>query len=278
MLRFLQSLLFFGFQLKTFAKTMCNEDYYGNCIKEGCTSWFDGNHTCDIIYDDDQLVNMTCKDMLCVGDSEPVCIDPGYHLNDMCELVPNSYGCLLLLPLFFAIRFAGFMITSIYCAPQQKFSTKLTDINEDMGTTCLTCWCPCITFGEIFQDIYDVPTILGCLLYTFCGSFRCCLSVLNRWGLRKKYNIDGERDKDFCLDICIHWWAHPCALCQERRELEIYRRSDIESPIMMNRAIFPQRTHQSEQSGPTILVMASNVEKPIVINGTLLEDQNNKHT
>ena len=79
------------------------------------------------------------------------------------------------------------------------------------------------------------------------------------------------------LDVCIHCWAHPCALCQERRELMIHR-NDIESPIMMNRAIFPQRTHQSEQSGPTILVMASNVEKPIVINGTLLEDQNNKHT
>ena len=66
MLRFLQMLLFFGFnQVTTVAKTMCNQDYYGNCIEDKCVTWFDGNHTCDIIYENNTLVNMTCSDTLC---------------------------------------------------------------------------------------------------------------------------------------------------------------------------------------------------------------------
>jgi Cys-rich protein (TIGR01571 family) len=276
MLRFLQLLLFFGLnQVTTFAKTMCNQDSYGNCIENKCVTWFDGNHTCDIIYENNTLVNMTCSDTLCKGNNHvPLCIKPGYHLNSTCDLVPDTYEMFLILPLFFMVQLFGFVFVSIYCAPLQRFSTKLTEIDKDMGTTCLTCWCPCITFGEIFQHIYDVPSVFGCLLYTFCGSFRCCFSILNRWGIRKKYNINGEPDKDFLLDVCIHCWAHPCALCQERRELMIHR-NDIESRL--HSPIVPQRTHPSQQSEPpAILVMASRVDnKPVVINASLLETVSN---
>lgn len=272
MFRYLRVLLLIGFNQITsiFAKTMCNEDYYGNCIENGCSTWFDGNHTCDIIYDNNTIVNMTCSDVVCKEVSKPVCIKPGYHLNSECRLVYDSYRLLLVVPLVYTIQFLGFIITSIYCAPIQKFSTKLTDINKDIGITCLTCWCPCITFGEIFQDIYDVPQLLGCLVYIFCGSFRCCLSVFNRFGLRKKYNINGEQNKDFLLDVCIHCWGHPCALCQERREL-IIQRGDIESSPNIYTPIVPQQTEQ-----PTVMVMASRVGKPVVINASLVDVDNNK--
>ena len=272
MFRYLQVLLLFGFNRITsiIAKTVCNEDYYGNCIERGCTTWFDGNRTCDIIYDNNTMVTMNCSDIVCKEVSKPLCIKPGYHLNSECHLVHNSYRWFLIIPLIYTIQFLGFIITSVYCAPVQKFSTKLTDINKDIGNSCLTCWCPCITFGEIFKDVYDVPTILGCLIYISCGSFRCCLGVLNRLGLRKKYNIYENPDKDFLLDVCIHCWAHPCALCQERREL-IIRRNDIES---LNTPIVPQRPYVSEQ--PPVMVMASRVGKPVVINGSFLDVDNTK--
>ena len=154
---------------------MCNQDYHGNCIDEGCSTWFDGNHTCDISYDNNTIVTMNCSDIVCKGDSKPLCIKPGYHLNSECHLVPDPYRLLFIIPLVYTVRLVGFVITSVYCAPVQKFSTKLTDIDKDIGTSCVTCWCPCITFGEIFKDIYDVPTIVGCLVYIFCGSFRLSL-------------------------------------------------------------------------------------------------------
>ena len=128
----------------------------------------------------------------------------------------------------------------------------------------------CITFGEIFQDIYDVTQLLGCLVYIFVDHFGCCLSVFNRFGLRKKYNINGEQNKDFLLDVCIHCWGHPCALCQERREL-IIQRGDIESSPNIYTPIVPQQTEQ-----PTVMVMASRVGKPVVINKIMVDVDNNK--
>ena len=108
------------------------------------------------------------------------------------------------------------------------------------------------------------------LVYIFCGSFRCCLSVLNRFGLRKKYNINGGQNKDILLDVCIHCWAHPCALCQERREL-IFQRNDIESSPNIYTPIVPQQTGE-----PAVVVMASRVGKPVVINASLHDVDNTK--
>ena len=94
------------------------------------------------------------------------------------------------------------------------------------------------------------------------------MGALNREGLRQKYNIVEDPGKDFMIDSCIHCWAHPCALCQERRELD-YHRNDIESMTQINRNLIePRNPVQSSQ--PVYVVLASNVpNQPIVINGTL---------
>ena len=275
MLRLLQLLLFVG---SSIAKSICNEDYYGNCIEKECPRWFDGNHTCDIVYDEWKIQNMTCTDIICDKPHEPLCIEPGYHLNTTCDLVPNSYEWIIIYPFMYTIPLLGFVITSIYCAPRQRFSTKLTDLDKDIGTTCLTCWCPCITFGSLFQHTYNVPSILGCLIYFFCGSFKCCLGIFNREKLRQKYNIVDEPCNDFMVDCCIHCWAHPCALCQEKRELD-YHRNDIESTARTSNNLIghseqPVQTIQTVRPGPpgqpVYLVMATSIpNQPIVINGTL---------
>ena len=115
MFRYLRLLLLIGFNQITsiFSKTMCNEDYYGNCIDEGCSTWFDGNQTCDISYDNNTIVNMTCSDVVCKEVSKPLCIKPGYHLNSECHLVHDSYRLLLIIPLVYAVRLVGFVITTV---------------------------------------------------------------------------------------------------------------------------------------------------------------------
>ena len=129
---------------------------------------------------------------------------------------------------------------------------------------------------KIFQNIYNVPAILGCIIYVFCGSFKCCLGVLNREGIREKYNIDGEPDKDFIIDICIHCWAHPCALCQEKRELD-YHRNNIEPSLNTNMLIVPSNPCSPQQSEhPAIMVLASRIDKPIIINASLLDIDSDK--
>lgn len=264
MLRFLQFIFLVG---SSIAKSFCNEDYYDNCIEKQCSTWFDGNHTCDIVYDKWKMVNMTCKDVICDKPHGPICVEPGYHLNTTCELVPNFYGWSIFpLTFIYIIPLLGFVITSIYCAPRQRFSTKLTDIDKDIGTTCLTCWCPCITFGELFQLTYKVPSIFGCLLYFFCGTSKCCLGMVNRAKLRQKYNIVEDPGSDCMIDACIHCWAHPCALCQEKRELDY--RNVMESTTRTNNTLL-------EPHRPVFVVMASSVgDQPIVINGTLPEVNN----
>jgi len=299
MFRFLQLLLLSGLNLvtstlakpalakpalakSTLAKTICNEDYYGNCIEKGCPTWFDGNHTCDITYDRFKMVNMTCTDIICdpLEPHGPLCIEPDYHLTRSCDLVPNSYLWLLVYPFIYTIPLVGFIITTIHCAPRQKFTTKLTDFDKDLGTTCLTCWCPCLTFGELFQHTYNVPSTIGCLLYFFCGSSKCCLGMVNREKLRQKYNIVEDPCSDCMIDTCIHCWAHPCALCQEKRELD-YHRNNIQPEGTTNTLIEPQRPVPSNRQGPSqqseqpvFMVMASRVDKPIIINASLLDVEN----
>uniref|UniRef100_I1Q1F0 Uncharacterized protein n=1 Tax=Oryza glaberrima TaxID=4538 RepID=I1Q1F0_ORYGL len=34
-----------------------------------------------------------------------------------------------------------------------EWSVKLFDCFGDSGTCCLTCWCPCITFGRIAEIV-----------------------------------------------------------------------------------------------------------------------------
>ncbi|GJV68779.1 PLAC8 motif-containing protein [Tanacetum coccineum] len=69
-----------------------------------------------------------------------------------------------------------------------EWSTGLCDCTKDMSSCCLTCWCPCITFGQI-AEVVDKGTTLPLL------------------------------PNEPCHDCIIHWCCEPCALCQEYYEL-----------------------------------------------------------
>nr|GEY00694.1 hypothetical protein [Tanacetum cinerariifolium] len=51
--------------------------------------------------------------------------------------------------------------------PNGKWSTGLCDCTDDVSNCCITCWCPCITFGQI-AEIADRGTT-SCAL---CQEYR----------------------------------------------------------------------------------------------------------
>ncbi|KQK18652.1 hypothetical protein BRADI_1g43871v3 [Brachypodium distachyon] len=86
-----------------------------------------------------------------------------------------------------------------------KWSVGLYDCFGDLGTCCLTCWCPCITFGRI-AEIVDRGSACCNWLY----------SCTKRSSMQAQNNFQESR----FMDCCIHFCCETCALCQEYKELE----------------------------------------------------------
>ncbi|XP_076947208.1 protein PLANT CADMIUM RESISTANCE 2-like [Bidens hawaiensis] len=102
-----------------------------------------------------------------------------------------------------------------------KWSSGLCDCTSDMSNCCMTCWCPCITFGQI-AEIVDKGTT-SCPVYGTIYSillllvgFQWVFSCLYRSRMRQQYMLP----KEPCNDCLIHYCCEQCALCQEYRELK----------------------------------------------------------
>ncbi|KAL2454566.1 Protein PLANT CADMIUM RESISTANCE 2 [Abeliophyllum distichum] len=98
-----------------------------------------------------------------------------------------------------------------------KWSTGLCDCFSDVSNCCITCWCPCITFGQIAEIVDEGSTSCGAsgALYTLTGS-ACMYSCLYRTRMRKQYMLP----ENPCADCLVHFCCETCALCQEYRELK----------------------------------------------------------
>ncbi|KAM7487757.1 hypothetical protein LguiB_025241 [Lonicera macranthoides] len=102
-----------------------------------------------------------------------------------------------------------------------QWSTGLCDCLDDPATFCITCWCPCITFGKI-AEIVDKGTTscitagtLYTLIYAISG-LGCIYSCCYRTKMRHQYMLPEQP----CHDFLIHLCCEVCALCQEYRELQ----------------------------------------------------------
>ncbi|XP_022968497.1 protein PLANT CADMIUM RESISTANCE 11 [Cucurbita maxima] len=111
------------------------------------------------------------------------------------------------------------------CQPQPHstvaWSSGLCDCCNDISICCLTCWCPCITFGHI-AEIVDRGSIscgvsgaiyLSILCLTGCS---CLYSCLYRSKMRGQFSLEESP----CCDCCVHCLCEQCALCQQYRELQ----------------------------------------------------------
>ncbi|KAL0925709.1 hypothetical protein M5K25_004076 [Dendrobium thyrsiflorum] len=101
------------------------------------------------------------------------------------------------------------------------WSTGLCDCSDDCGSCCMTCFCPCVTFGRIAEIVDRGSTSCGGAgaLYTLLGCLTCCqciYSCFNRKKMRAQYRLAEEP----CNDCCVHCCCEFCALCQEYRELQ----------------------------------------------------------
>ncbi|KAI4357594.1 hypothetical protein L6164_001532 [Bauhinia variegata] len=102
------------------------------------------------------------------------------------------------------------------------WSTGFFDCCSDGSSCCLTCWCPCVTFGRI-AEIVDrgatgccVHGTLYCLLGGFTHLGPSVYAWIYRTKMRKTYNIDGNECRD-CLASCF---CVNVSLCQQYRELK----------------------------------------------------------
>ena len=175
----------------------------------------------------------------------------------------------------------GFIIACRCCAPKQPFSTRIQSCGDDVGVCCLTCWCPCITWGRIGQFTLDIPSWIGCLVYCWCSNLTCCLGMLGRAELRKKLAIGAGMSGgigDCCVDCCVHCCAHSCALCQELREIELVHSGGRPMPAPIPMSILP--VHGTMHSTAPVAVQAqfvgtvqpvqAVVVPPHVVGGTVL--------
>uniref|UniRef100_A0A0D9ZFA4 Uncharacterized protein n=1 Tax=Oryza glumipatula TaxID=40148 RepID=A0A0D9ZFA4_9ORYZ len=100
------------------------------------------------------------------------------------------------------------------------WSTGLCDCFDDCSLCCMTCWCPCITFGRVAEIVDRGSTSCGTggALYGLLCAFTGCqwiYSCTYRGKMRTQYGLAEAG----CADCCVHFCCEPCALCQEYREL-----------------------------------------------------------
>lgn len=110
---------------------------------------------------------------------------------------------------------------------QGEWSSDLFDCTTDVPQCCLTLWCPCITFGqnsEIIDRGLSSCGVNGALysLIAMLSGFQFVYGCAYRTKLKRQLGISASPIND----LCTHIWCHPCALCQEHRELQ-YRGYDV---------------------------------------------------
>ncbi|KAL5541098.1 hypothetical protein UlMin_043384 [Ulmus minor] len=102
-----------------------------------------------------------------------------------------------------------------------EWSSGLCHCCDDPANCMVTCFCPCITFGQIAEIVDKGSTTCGergtiyGLLLAFSG-LACLFSCSYRSKLRGQFDLEESP----CVDCLVHFCCETCALCQEYRELK----------------------------------------------------------
>ncbi|XP_057957897.1 cell number regulator 1-like isoform X2 [Malania oleifera] len=101
-----------------------------------------------------------------------------------------------------------------------RWSTGLCHCCDDPANCFITCFCPCVTFGQIAEIVNQGSTACGVsgTIYGLLGltGFPCLYSCFYRSRLRGQYDLVEAP----CADCLVHLCCEPCSLCQEYRELK----------------------------------------------------------
>jgi Cys-rich protein (TIGR01571 family) len=150
------------------------------------------------------------------------CIIPLYNRTDITNEEEQLIWLMMelsIMGIFLTVFMAFTGCVCKFIGPRQKFSSPLHGCFDDMGNCLLVTWCPCVQWGRIVEWSIDdeSPWWIFCLAYCLCKDFRTCFGMVTRPMVRNKLKIKGE----FWEDCLIHCFTHPCALCQEARELKV---------------------------------------------------------
>ncbi|XP_065876004.1 cell number regulator 1-like [Euphorbia lathyris] len=103
-----------------------------------------------------------------------------------------------------------------------RWSTGLCHCCDDPANCLVTCFCPCVTFGQIAEIVNkgsiscaQSGAVYG-LLLGFTAGLSCLYSCFYRSRLRGQYDLEEAP----CVDCLVHFFCEQCALCQEYRELK----------------------------------------------------------
>ncbi|XP_043713256.1 protein PLANT CADMIUM RESISTANCE 2-like [Telopea speciosissima] len=121
------------------------------------------------------------------------------------------------------------------------WSSGLFDCGADIKNCGITMWCPCITYGQISETLFENANCVSeGTIYTllmFLPGLNCFCSTLNRLCMRQRFAFEESP----CEDCLVHCFCEQCALCQEYRELksrgfdmniEGWRRGNMERQIL----------------------------------------------
>ncbi|GLT59561.1 hypothetical protein SLA2020_323730 [Shorea laevis] len=120
-------------------------------------------------------------------------------------------------------------------AVQSQWSSGICACCDDMQSCCIGLFCPCFLFGKNAEFLGSGTLIGSCMthfiLWGFINSLCCiltegfllglpgcfvaCYACGYRKALRAKYNLQEAP----CGDFATHFFCHPCAICQEYREI-----------------------------------------------------------
>ena len=103
------------------------------------------------------------------------------------------------------------------------FKHTLCGCCDDMPS-CLMSWlCPCVQYGQNYEQLHKDGCLQQGLLFLVLGWFGvpCIIHMGLRKQIRQKFNIPGDDCDDFLLTCCCGC----CALAQETREIE-YRKQE----------------------------------------------------
>ncbi|XP_002971358.2 protein PLANT CADMIUM RESISTANCE 10 [Selaginella moellendorffii] len=117
-----------------------------------------------------------------------------------------------------------------------RWTSGICACSDDIPSCCLGLFCPCILFGRNVETLEDRPWVGPCVMHlllwgavtglccaltegTALGVAASCVSCYAcgyRKTLRDKYNLEDAPCGDFLTHLC----CHPCAVCQEYREMK----------------------------------------------------------